>query len=384
MKEYTKGEVDAVRAYTKNLLKAEISSELRYHNWSVTKLNRNILQDLAKKLKVDTWSRDTALIAIYFLYTGFTKVETKAYKSSLSIAENYMKEHSFDEENTSAVLNCMKIKSEGKDAGTLAERLFSDSVFAYYGQRKLKARIEDSWKERNFMKAEKIDFLTALEKKFLEIQNHKYETYAGEKLYCYKKETNLNALKAYIDGEKNKNALSNNKPAMTMFKTALRNHIDLINIADKKAGIMISINAILMTVMIPILGSYIIDITKFIVPSIILIITSGTAVILATLATRPQASKGDVDEKSKIKGEKSLFYFGNFSKMKKEDYRIAIKNVIVRDNTLENSIISDLYNLGYILGIKYQRLRWCYNVFAVGIALTLITFVLSFWIFPEI
>ena len=157
-----------------------------------------------------------------------------------------------------------------------------------------------------------------------------------------------------------------------MFKTALRNHIDLVHVTDKKAGIMISINAILLTVMIPILSGKFIDVQQFVVPYAILLVTCGVTVILATYATRPQVQNGKVSKSDVQKGKRSLFFFENFWRMPKDEYQEAIKAVIVRDQTFENSVINELYDLGRILGVKYQRLRWCYTAFAIGIGLTLV------------
>jgi len=381
----TKVDIKNVKTYCKQLIQEELSQDLIYHGWSATKENISKLRILAKKMNLPAMDLHIAELATYFLNTGFVKEDLKPYEASLEIAMSYMQSIDLDSETIESVAQCIRLKlDEDRVPNSMAEKVFYDTAYAYFGEGSLKKRISASWSERNFLRKEKVDLLTTLERKVTEMQNHVYYTSAATKTYAYKKSTNLIKLKSSINKEKVDNNLTSNKTAMTMFKTALRNHIDLINIADKKAGIMISINAILMTMMIPILGSYIIDISKFLIPSIILILTCGIAVILATLATRPQLNEGDVERESVLKGEKSLFYFGNFYDMEKADYRTAVKDVIVRDITLENSIINDLYDMGVLLGLKYKRLRWCYLVFACGIALTLITFVISFFAFPVI
>jgi len=50
--------------------------------------------------------------------------------------------------------------------------------------------------------------------------------------------------------------VDNSKGAQVMFKTALRNHIDLTNIADNKANIILTINAIIITIALPLLSAY--------------------------------------------------------------------------------------------------------------------------------
>jgi len=367
------------------MLTNNVSSDLIHHNWKATKENIKTFKDLAEKLKLNESDYEKVIISIYFLYTGFAKDYDKAYVGSVEIADEYLTKHHFPEAIILEVKECLKLKTDKENVpSSVAQQVFHDVAFAYYGKKKLKKRITKLWQEKNYLNKEKIDLLTSLEKKLSEMENHDYNTLTAKKLYNYRKSSNLAKLRGYIDSQKSKNSLTSNKTALTMFKTALRNHIDLINIADKKAGIMISINAILMTLMIPILGSYIIDISQFMIPSIILITTCGAAVILATLATRPVDSSGRMSENTKIRGNRSLFHFSNFYKMEKDDYKDAVKDVIVRDRTLENSIITDLFDMGKLVGLKYKRLRLCYLIFAIGIGLTLITFGLTFFLLPSI
>lgn len=386
MSKITASHIKKIKKYVKNLLRDGIPVDLAFHNYKTTKDNIEIIETLSNKINATDQQRHIAMIATYFLYTGYTQPEVTEnyYTESAEIARTYLYENGFGQNDIDAVINCINTRAENTVPSTISEKIFHDMTRAYYGQKKIKSRVEEIWEERNFLKDDKVDYLTKLEDIYNNISNHEYHTTCAKRLYGFKKAKNLVKLQGEIDKSKKSNMLSSNKTAMTMFKTASRNHIDLINIADKKAGIMISINAIVITLMIPILGSYIIDVTKFIVPSIILILTCGTAIILATLATRPQLDDGEASEENIMKGNRSLFYFGNFFNMKKDEYKNAIKSVIVRDITLENSIINDLFDMGQILGIKYKRLRLCYIIFAVGIGLTLISFFVSFFIFPEI
>jgi len=115
----------------------------------------------------------------------------------------------------------------------------------------------------------------------------------------------------------------------------------------------------------------------------ILLITCGVSVILAALATRPQLSDGRTDDYSLQEGSKSLFFFDNFFRMKKSEYQEAIKSVIARKGTFENSVINDLYHLGRVIGVKYQRLRWCYLVFSVGMGAALLALGISLIIYSN-
>lgn len=164
-----------------------------------------------------------------------------------------------------------------------------------------------------------------------------------------------------------------------MFKTASRNHIDLSTLADNKANILLSVNALLITVVIP-LSIRQLTINEFYLlpPLAILVVTSLVSMIFATQATRPIRMMGSTSAEQ-IKNRKSnLFFFGNFYKMDYPEFDQGMDFVINSEPALEDSMKRDLFFLGKSLGSKYNQLRLCYTVFLIGIILTVVAFFVSY------
>ncbi|RME12540.1 MAG: hypothetical protein D6816_00865 [Bacteroidetes bacterium] len=92
------------------------------------------------------------------------------------------------------------------------------------------------------------------------------------------------------------------------------------------------------------------------------------------MATRPVKMTGITDPSLIDQGKSNLFFFGNFYKMDMETYRKYLHKVLLNDELLDNSIVNDLYFLGRTLGNKYRRLRITYNIFMIGMVLTVIAF----------
>ena len=177
--------------------------------------------------------------------------------------------------------------------------------------------------------------------------------------------------------KESKSLVDSSKGAQVMFKTALRNHIDLTNIADNKANIVLSINAIIITIALPIFSTYIVENHHLIVPAVFLLLTSITSIIFGALVTRPIKMRGKTDL-SKIKeGKTNLFFFGNFYNMSIEDYRKGVREVVSDEELMDNAIMTDLYYLGQSLGKKYEMLRKCYTIFMIGMTLTVISFAIA-------
>lgn len=189
-------------------------------------------------------------------------------------------------------------------------------------------------------------------------------------------------MKESLRGEKisktKSKTITNSKTAQTQLKTALRNHIDLSSIADNKANIMLSVNAMILTVGLPLIISQFETDSLLVIPTAILAFSSLGSMVLATLSTRPIKMNGST-RMEEVKALKSnLFFFGNFYKMNFEEYESGMKTVVGNDKILDNSITRDLFFIGKSLGKKYDRLRLCYNIFMYGVGLALTSYIVIF------
>ncbi len=173
--------------------------------------------------------------------------------------------------------------------------------------------------------------------------------------------------------------VDNSKGAQVMFKTALRNHIDLTNIADNKANIILTINAIIITIALPLLSAYAPTNHHLYIPAFFLLSTNVASIVYGALVTRPVKMQGTTPLEKVKEGKSNLFFFGNFYNMKIEDYRKGVTEIISNDDLLDKVIVTDLYYLGQALGKKYEMLRTCYTVFMVGMILTVVTFIFAFF-----
>ncbi|MEJ7671156.1 MAG: Pycsar system effector family protein [Chitinophagaceae bacterium] len=73
----------------------------------------------------------------------------------------------------------------------------------------------------------------------------------------------------------------------------------------------------------------------------------------------------------------NLLFFGNFYKATYDEYSSAMKRMMVDTDYLYGSLVKDIYYLGVILGRKYKLIRLAYNVFMIGIILSVIAFIIA-------
>jgi hypothetical protein len=154
----------------------------------------------------------------------------------------------------------------------------------------------------------------------------------------------------------------------------------LSGIADSKANILLSVNAIIISIALSILIPKL-DSPKnvhLMIPTFIMLMSSVTTIIFAILSTRPKVTKG-VFSRQDIENQKvNLLFFGNFYKMPLEEYQWAMNEMMKDKDYLYNSMIKDLYYLGVVLEKKYRLLRLTYNFFMIGIIVSVIAFVIAF------
>lgn len=166
----------------------------------------------------------------------------------------------------------------------------------------------------------------------------------------------------------------------TMFRTTYRTHTDLSGIADNKANLLLSINAIIISIVTSSIIRQIIDHPMLIWPTIILLTVCMTTIVFAILATRPKVSSGKFSQEDVLNRRANLLFFGNYFKMSLEDYQMGIKALMHDPEYVYSSMAKDLYFLGVVLGKKFRYLRIAYTIFMYGLLIAVACFALTFWL----
>ena len=164
--------------------------------------------------------------------------------------------------------------------------------------------------------------------------------------------------------------------AQTFFRTSYRTHINLSAIADNKANIMISVNAILISVMISMVSYRNMTETNpaVLMPVLIFLVTGLSSLIFAVLAARPKVTSLINDSTPLEEAKRNLMFFGNFVSLKLERYEELMDEMFQDSDLLYGNMTRDLYNLGKVLDRKYRFLSISYNIFMVGFVATVLLF----------
>ena len=173
-----------------------------------------------------------------------------------------------------------------------------------------------------------------------------------------------------ITQKKKKKKLS--KDIINIIRTSQRNNIELTHIADNKANVLLSLNAIMITFLIPlILANTDAIVDQFLyVPLIILATTCFTTICIAALVLKPSRSDNFLTEDNDKK-DFSPFFFGNYYKMESDEFYDYLTASIKEPERTQKHLAQDLFSVGKRLGFKMTWIRRSFNIFLVGIFLTL-------------
>ena len=158
----------------------------------------------------------------------------------------------------------------------------------------------------------------------------------------------------------------------TWFRLSSKNLHTRLQIVDTKANILITANAIIISV---VLGSLYprLDTDPHMIYAVAgIVLTNVFSIAFAILATVPKASSGaKVNRKM---GVADLMTFEDFHHMPLNEYKDNVMSVLETGETLYPSIITDIHSLGVTLAKKYRLIRTSYLIFLYGIIISVILF----------
>lgn len=370
--------------YVSQLLIRGLSPDHRYHNLLHTLGVLESCRMLAGRIELEPADQEVLELAALFHDTGFTGRYRDHESLSMQIAEEFLRERTYPEDQLRRVLDCIRATIPARPPENQLQAILKDADLNNLGRQDYLAtlaHLRHEW-EVFFGDIYDDEEWYRMNENFL--KQHQYYTEAANRMYAEQLEENRKRLKRLVKKNKKKkddktgDTIATNRSAQMMFKTALRNHLDLSNLADNKANIMLSINALLITVAMPLGVPRIADFPFLAAPMAVLVLTCLVSMVFATLATRPIKMSGETKPEDLQQGRSNLFFFGNFFRMSFDEYRQGLRHVVAAEDQLESAIMRDLYFLGLSLGRKYRQLRICYNIFLGGIILTVLALAVSY------
>ncbi len=383
--------VEKAEHFVSEILENKLNPKFLYHNLRHTQRVVKSTKELLNFYNLGDSEEEKLLLSAWFHDTGYTKGTDNHEKASCEIAKTFLGENDYDPKSIEEICACIMATKRYHEPENLHEEIIRDADASHFAQKSY-------WETTDFLKEELegLGIATYSSKEWRDENikmfrnEHRFYTDYAKENWEEGKERNLKQLVKEKKTEKQiakKEALkakykseSPDRGIQTLFRVTLKNHLTLSDIADTKANILLSVNAIIISValsnLIPKLDNP--SNSYLIYPTAIFIIFSVVSMILAVLATRPNVTSGQFTKKDVEDKKVNLLFFGNFHKMSLSDYEWAIQELVKDKEYIYSSLTKDLYFLGLVLDRKYKILRLTYTIFIVGIVISVIAFGLSF------
>ncbi len=349
-----------------------------YHSLDHTMAVYSSAKQIAEKENLDDKRTELLLIAALFHDTGFIEdPEHHETKSALN-AEGFLNKYNYDTESISIVKSTILATQMDYEPTNKLEQIIKDADLAHLGQKSFTENSLKLKEEQEAFTQTKITTEDWLDNNVKFLAKHNWYTKSAKKLFNKRKKKNL-----IEEKEKLKDIRKANKKDIpekgieTMYRVALRNHNQLSKIADNKSNILLSITAIMLSLIISNLATKIDSNPEFLIPTVLIIIVNIVTMFFAILATRPKVSSAPYSRESFLNNNVNILFFGNFYKMDLEEFEWGMNHLQGDRELLYNSLSKDLYYLGSVLAKKYRYLQIAYAVFMGGLIVCAIAFVLT-------
>ncbi|MFV0540996.1 MAG: Pycsar system effector family protein [Aestuariibaculum sp.] len=373
--------------YVSELLQSRLSSKNYYHNTIHTRCVVMLAEQLAKAEHLSEAETLLVMLSAWFHDTGYAVKDEGHEAESVVFATTFLKDKNISEEQLKMIESLILATKIDVSPKNQAEKILKDADCGHVALDNYLDISENLRTEISLKTQTKIPETDWLQQNLEFLKNHRFFTTFAQKEWQPKKEINQFKVQQKIDKLNVKKEKKDTVPKMgrgveTLFRVQLKNHIELSAIADTKANILLSVNAIIISVALSSLVPRLDSPSNFFlaIPTLVLLVFSVTSVVLSVLSTRPKVSKIKVSRQMIMEKKTNILFFGNFYKMTLNDFEWGIDYLMQNEDTLYNSLTKDLYYLGLVLERKYRLLRITYTVFMIGIVLSALAFIVSYQI----
>lgn len=386
------------KAYAESKLSA-LQDDYVYHNLNHTKKVAAAAAEIGEKSGLSKDQLETVIISAWLHDTGYTNGFKNHESQSIENARHQLSSWDASPEKIEAVCNAIKATEMPQNPHNIVEEVLCDADLSHLAhgdlhevgqllREELAATKREVFTDKEWL-AYNLDF----------IESHTYFTTYGKTVLEKSKQKNLKRFKKEVKPKKDKQYVKSLEKELeklhrkidksarpdrgieTMFRITSQNHITLSEMADSKANIMVSINAIILSVIVSLLLGKLEEFPELLVPTLMLIGSCLITIVYAVLATRPNISTGKFTTEDIKKKKTNLLFFGNFHGMHLDDYDWGMKEMMKDSDFLYGSIIKDIYFNGKVLARKYKLLRISYSIFMFGFVASILAFLIAILIF---
>jgi predicted metal-dependent HD superfamily phosphohydrolase len=397
-----------VEEHIKQFFKENIPIKYVYHDITHTQDVVRVCRQIGLIYGLPMEDLELLQIAAWFHDSGYSDGPEGHEERSVINAQTFLKKFDYSTKQLDLIAGCIRATKLPQRPVGLMQQIIGDADLSHLGEKSYwmrtarvrqelavaqnKLMTEEEWLDfelafmigqqyhtdvaKELFEKRKLKHIVQLRKQQMRLNP---ETNEMDDLFIFDKDKKgKSRSKSLETGDKHDKKADMGRGVETMYRTTYNTHNNLSALADHKANLMLSINTIMISITLSTLVPQLGNSTQLILPTIVLLSVCLTAIVFATLSTRPKVTTGEVTIDDIRNKRSNLLFFGNFYNMKLDDFQWGMMEMIKDPDFQYSSMTRDLYFLGKVLAQKYRYLTFCYNVFMFGIILAVILFAVAF------
>jgi hypothetical protein len=360
-----------------------------FHSYAFVNENIKACKEIAKAEGLGKAELLPGLLAVVFIDAGVADDQELSHQG---LIDRFAQEAVLPPDIEKSFLHYLQFLRAPSVPQNKLEQILSDGVNVYLG-------LPDALERSDLLRieTEKVSHKVFEDEEWLELVREKftahpfYTDYARENFGVqrrknyYELERRLGKSKQDLAKKRNTTEtvsgnLLSNKETEDLFKIAFRNYVDLISVADRKAGLLIQVSSILVSVIIAFNIRKAESAPIYMIPTAIILICAVITAFYAVSASRPQENAFN---SGTFKNNES-FFFGSFDRVDRDFNKISLATYtagvddVLTGNKKEvfRKITEETYQVRCVLSKKFGYLATAYKVFIIGLALTIAAFLI--------
>lgn len=413
--------LSAAQDFVSDLFLNKVNKTIHFHTLQHTQEVVAASETMADYYHLEDEDRFALSMAAWFHDTGYSGGQAAGHENlSIELATKFLNEHNIHQNIIAKVVGCINATRLPQNPNSLIEQIICDADLFHLGtgdfkekNKLLREELNDfgnldlskkEWRKKNIEFLTKHNYFTSYAKENLDplkqVYLEKLNKKEGNEEKTDKKQSKDPKPALIVKDEKSKvkdKGLSSEeqkkvdelkkkkekesqseRAISTVFRIVAQSQNNLSQMADSKSNILISVNAIILSIMISSVFDKLKTDTYLQAPFTILVTICVLSMVFSILATRPTVTSGTFTKEDIANKKTNLLFFGNFHKMGYADYDWGMTELLADKNYLYSSMIKDTYFLGIVLAKKYKYLRIAYNIFMFGLIAAMIAFTIAF------
>lgn len=375
--------LEVVPTWTRSLFESQDQEKYPFHNYEFVSDFVEEVKTLARSEIYNSHTYNLTVLAAWFAYSGYAEGQPAISEKSVKTAERFFTAYSYPEEDVEEVLKAVRSVHNKCDTENKMESVLHDASRFYLAKKKFKKRLKllreelEAHNSKQFSDLEWSNHLVSL------VDSTRFITVAAKENYLDRLNRNLSVLKSDVTEESEDKAAKrgflglDRRAVDTLLRNQMRYQTNLISLVDKKAHIIIGANALSLSILLTKLQSALSLHPLFWVPAGILIATNLLGIVFAILVIAPNTpGRTTVSLEDVLARNGPLFSQVMFSDIEFDHFKLGIQQTLSNENFIFDSITRTMYDTGQVLKSKFQRLRYAYLAFAIGICLSVVSFII--------